>query len=263
MYAWVRRLRALFTRTKKTLVQAPPKQSPSAVKRVQPPTLSRRAILSSLPIMAVPWSVVRALEAVLPFDDGWRFGWIFPQEAHQAKIYYGLDMSNPERSVIYVERGGLLTSITMEQLKENNFIEAASEILISQGHRGLKLTGGLKMLPGDEADFDEVSFKDDTETVMLGGTTARDEEQAVQQAAHGRDATEAEMSHAENPLYRLITGPTPSPVSEADRFYVDAMVDIETYDQGQAIIDESWPMTDDAIGRLKALVHEYALKHGA
>ena len=262
MNQFVRRLRALFTPTETPPAQAPPKQSPSAVKRIQSPTMSRRALLSSLPIMAVPWSVSRALEAVLPFGDDWRFGWIFPQEEHQASIYYGLNQKNPEHVVIYVSRNGLLTSITMDQLKENHYMEAASEILISQGHRGLVLTGGLKMLPGDEADFDEVDFSKDDGTVMLGGTSARDEEMAVQRAAHGRDATEKELDQAENPTYHLITGPTPRPPGE-ERFYVNAMVDLETFEKGEAIIAEDWPMSEDAISRLKAVVHEYALKHGA
>jgi len=192
--------RGLLGKTAKPTVQAPPRQSPSPVSRVQSPTLSRRALLSSLGIMAVPWGVARALEAVLPFGDGWRFGWIFPQEKHQPKVYYGLDMANPERLVIYIERNGLLTSVTMDQLKEKNFLEAASEILISQGHRGLKLTGGLKFQSslGDEQDFGEAHLHGgESQTVMLEGTSDRDIEQAVQRAAHGRDATEQELEDAD------------------------------------------------------------------
>ena len=185
--------RARLGLTAKPTAQDPPRQSPSPVKRVQSPTLSRRALLSSLPIMAVPWSVGRALEAVLPFGEDWLFGWVFPMEKHQASIYYGLNMKNPEHLVIYVSRGGLLTAITMDQLKANHFDEAAAEIDISQGHAGV-----VAGRPDDGfVSTLEVEMPSEP-TVMLGGTTKRDEEQAIQQAAHGRDATEKELDEAEH-----------------------------------------------------------------
>ncbi len=249
--------RGLLATTAKPTAQDPPRPSPSPVKRIQSPTLSRRALLSSLPLMAVPWSVARALEAVLPFDDGWRYGWIFPQDPLQASVYYGIDLGRPEHLVIYISRNGLLTSVTLAELKENHFTEAAAEIDISQGHAGV-------MAGRPEDDFVstlEVEMPDEP-TVMLEGTSVRDEEMAIQRAAHGRDATEKELSQAEDPKYHLITGPTPRLPGD-DRFYVNAMVDEATFHKGQAIMHEGWPMSEDAITRLRALVHDYALKHGA
>ena len=158
-----------------------------------PATLSRRTLLSALPLMAVPWSVGRALEAVLPFGEGWRFGWIYPMQPLQPSIYYGIDMEAPEHLVIYISRNGLLTSVTLSELKKNHFDEAAAEIDISQGHAGI-----LAGRPEDGfVSTLEVEMPSEP-TVMLGGTTKRDEEQAIQQAAHGRDATEKELDEAEH-----------------------------------------------------------------
>jgi hypothetical protein len=113
-------------------------------------------------------ALMQALELALPIGDSWRFGFWLPEDQNALRtkpaLYYGLDTENPmDLRVWFADPTSkeLLEEISLEAAKLlAGYEEGVAEINIAQGYAGLKATGGIGMIRGDEADFDEIERVD-------------------------------------------------------------------------------------------------------
>jgi hypothetical protein len=119
--------------------------------KAQPRTFGmtrRQFFLSASATLAVAATTAIKLDKLMPLEDSWRYGWIL--EGSLRPVYYGIDMAYPLHLKIWVDA----EEMTFDRLKEmDGYDLACAEINISQGHAGLKATGGFKALMGDEEHF--------------------------------------------------------------------------------------------------------------
>lgn len=176
LYSFARWVLGLLGMTARPTAPDPQRPSPLPAKTL----VDRRAFIAGVTATAGMSSALGAVfETILPVTDDWRYGWI--PGPRKSKVYYGIDWGTAESVAIWIYNDGVLQTRldSVEHLEHYvGFAEAAAEIKISQGHRGMALTGGARHLPGDtwRDETDESGLSGDhefpnEEVVMLSGTS--------------------------------------------------------------------------------------------
>lgn len=167
--------------------------------KAQPRTFGmtrRQFFLSASATLAVAATTAIKLDKLMPIQDSWRFGWIL--EKNLRPVYYGIDMAYPLHLKIWLDG----EEITFERLKAMaGYHGVCAEINVSQGHAGLKATGGFAAQAGELSDFDleehDPDYPGDPNNgwgkqrgvTMLTGHDDAAVERAVQSAVYDPDKT--------------------------------------------------------------------------